>query len=277
MCKPVIKWVGGKRQLLNELIELLPTKYNRYFEPFIGGGALFFSLKHENSFISDYNQELTNLYITIRDNLEDLIEELKKHKNEEEYYYKIRALDRDKKKYKRLSNVKKASRFIYLNKTGFNGLYRVNRAGEHNVPYGRYKNPKWLDEENLRECSKLLSNTEIETGDFEIIKNRVQKGDFVYFDPPYVPLNNTSFTSYTHNGFDSDMQVRLKELCDYIDSIGAYFMLSNSYTDYILDLYKEYDIKTVMANRAVNCKANGRGKIKEVVVINYKVGSNGKK
>ena len=270
MCKPVIKWVGGKRQLINELKSFLPTKYNRYFEPFIGGGALFFSLKHKNSFISDYNPELTNLYITIRDNVEELIKDLKKHKNTEEYYYQIRALDREK-KYKRLSKVKKASRFIYLNKTGFNGLYRVNKAGQHNVPYGKYKNPSWLDEDNLRECSNLLAHTEIQTGDFEIIKEHVKKGDLVYFDPPYVPLNSNSFTSYTHNGFDNDMQIRLKELCDYIDSIGAYFMLSNSYTDYILDLYKDYDIKTVMANRAVNCKATGRGKIKEVVVVNYKV------
>lgn len=276
MCKPVIKWVGGKRQLINELKSFLPEKYNRYFEPFIGGGALFFSLKHQNSFISDYNHELTNLYTIIKDQPNELIQNLKKHKNTEEYYYEMRALDRDEKKYKRLSNIKKASRFIYLNKTGFNGLYRVNQSGQNNVPYGRYKKPVWLDEENLLECSKLLAHTEIQTGDFEIVKEYIQKGDFIYFDPPYVPLNETSFTSYTHNGFDNDMQQRLKNLCDYIDSIGAYFMLSNSYTEYILDLYKDYDIKTVMANRAVNCKATGRGKIKEVVVINYKVGSNGK-
>lgn len=276
MCKPVIKWVGGKRQLINELKSFLPKKYNRYFEPFIGGGALFFSLKHQNAFISDYNYELTNLYSIIKDKPDEIIKDLKKHKNTEEYYYEMRALDRDEKKYKRLSNVKKASRFIYLNKTGFNGLYRVNKSGQHNVPYGKYKNPTWLDEENLLECSKLLAQTEIQTGDFEIIKEHIQKGDLVYFDPPYVPLNENSFTSYTHNGFDSNMQERLKKLCDYIDSIGAYFMLSNSYTEYILDLYKDYDIKTVMANRAVNCKATGRGKIKEVVVLNYKVGSNGK-
>ena len=271
MCKPIIKWVGGKRQLIKELKSFLPLKYNRYFEPFIGGGALFFSSKHKNSFISDYNHELTNLYIVIRDNLEDLIKDLKKHKNTEEYYYEMRALDRDAKKYKRLSNVKKASRFIYLNKTGFNGLYRVNKSGQHNVPYGKYKNPTWLDEDNLRECSEFLSHTEIQTGDFEIIRQHIQKGDLIYLDPPYVPLNDTSFTSYTHNGFDSDMQIRLKELCDYIDGIGAYFMLSNSYTDYIIELYKDYEIKTVMANRAVNCKATGRGKIKEVVVMNYEV------
>ncbi len=271
MCKPVIKWVGGKRQLIKDLTNFLPPKYDRYFEPFIGGGALFFSLKHHNSFISDYNSELTNLYNVIKNNTDELIKDLKKHTNTEEYYYKLRALDREETKYKRLSNIQKASRFIYLNKTGFNGLYRVNQSGQHNVPYGKYKNPNWIDEENLIACSILLEETEIQTGDFEVIKPYIKAGDFVYFDPPYVPLNTTSFTSYTDKGFDTEMQERLKKLCDYINSIGAYFMLSNSYTDYILELYKDYNIKTVMANRAVNCKASGRGKIKEVVIINYQV------
>lgn len=267
--QPFIKWVGGKRQLISELKSFLPPKYNRYFEPFIGGGALFFSLEHKNCFISDYNHELTNLYEIIKEKPNKLIEDLKKHKNTEDYYYKTRALDRDNNVYKKLSKVQRASRFLYLNKTGFNGLYRVNKKGQNNVPYGRYKNPKWIDEDNLKSCSKLLSNTQIETGDFEIIKKHIQKGDLVYFDPPYAPLNENSFTSYTKSGFDVEMQERLKLLCDYIDSIGAYFMLSNSYTDYIRELYKEYEIKTVMANRAINCKATGRGKIKEIVVLNY--------
>ena len=271
VCKPVIKWVGGKRQLVSVLKDLLPKEYNRYFEPFIGGGALFFSLQHPKSFISDYNHELTNLYRVIRDEPEALIEDLKKHHNTEQYYYELRALDRTKELYSQLSDVARASRFIYLNKTGFNGLYRVNRNGEHNVPYGRYKNPNWLDSQNILACSKLLAQTEIQTGDFEIIKEHIQKGDLIYFDPPYVPLNTSSnFTAYTDQGFDDSMQFRLKELCDYIDSIGAYFMLSNSYTEFILDLYKEYDITTVMASRAVNSKASGRGKIREVVVRNYK-------
>jgi DNA adenine methylase len=276
VCKPIIKWVGGKRQLLEKLISFLPKEYDRYFEPFIGGGALFFALKHKNSFISDYNPELTNLYKVIKEKPLELIKDLNKHKNDEEYYYAIRSLDRDIARYAKLTDVQKASRFIYLNKTGYNGLYRVNQKGQNNVPFGRYKNPKWLDEENILACSKLLAHTEIQTGDFEIVKKYVKRGDFVYFDPPYVPLNATSsFTFYTHKGFDNEMQVRLKELCDYLDSIGAYFMLSNSYTEYILELYKAYEIKTVMANRAVNSKASGRGKIKEVVVLNYKVKNDG--
>jgi len=271
MCKPVIKWVGGKRQLLKELKERLPKKYNRYFEPFIGGGALFFDLKPINAFINDSNPELVNLYIVVKDNVEELIQNLNKHKNTDSYYYEIRNLDRDKTIYNQLSNIDKASRFIYLNKTGFNGLYRVNSKGQYNVPYGKYENPKYLDEENLRECSKYLKNAKIENSDFTIIENYIEKEDFVYFDPPYVPLNTTSsFTQYTKEGFDDDMQFRLKELCDYIDKSGAYFMLSNSYTEFVLDLYGEnYKNHIVTANRAINCKANGRGKIKEVIITNY--------
>lgn len=268
--KPFIKWVGGKRQLIGEIKEYMPKKFNNYFEPFIGGGAVFFELKQHNSFINDYNQELTNLYEIIKTKPNELLKDLKKHKNTEEYYYEIRSLDREPTKYKRLSKVKKASRFIYLNKTGFNGLYRVNKKGQNNVPFGRYKDPKFADEENILACSELLQSTTIMNGDFENIKAHIKEGDFVYFDPPYVPLNETSnFTAYTDKGFDDDMQFRLKELCDYIDGIGAYFMLSNSYTDFILDLYDGYTIKTVEANRALNCKASGRGKIKEVIVINY--------
>jgi len=268
--KPVIKWVGGKRQLIHEIKKHMPQQYNRYFEPFIGGAALFFELKQKNSFINDYNPELTNLYEIIKSKPKELIADLKKHKNREEYYYTLRALDRDPQKYKKISKVKKASRFIFLNKTGYNGLYRVNKKGQNNVPYGRYVNPTIFEEENILECSKRLQDTTIMTGDFENIKEHIEEGDFIYFDPPYVPLNATSnFTGYTDKGFDEDMQFRLKELCDYIDAKGAYFLLSNSYTDFILDLYKEYTIITVEANRALNCKANGRGKIKEVLVKNY--------
>lgn len=275
MCKPVIKWVGGKRQLIPKIKEYMPTEYNRYFEPFIGGGAVFFELKQTDSFINDYNPELTNLYEIIKNKPQELIKELSKHLNTEEYYYALRRLDREPAKYKRISKVKKASRFIFLNKTGFNGLYRVNKQGQNNVPYGRYTDPKIFDEDNIMACSRQLQSTTILTGDFENIKEHVEAGDFIYLDPPYVPLNATSnFTGYTDQGFDDDMQFRLKGLCDYIDSIGAYFMLSNSYTDFILDLYGDYTIKTVEANRTLNCKASGRGKVNEVLVMNYEVGEN---
>jgi DNA adenine methylase len=270
MCKPVIKWVGGKRQLLSKIKQYMPNRYNRYFEPFIGGGALFFELKHNNSFINDYNPELTNLYNVIKNNPKALIKDLKTHINTYEYYYSTRSLDRDFITYDDLSSIKKASRFIYLNKTGFNGLYRVNKKGQNNVPYGYYKSPKYFDEDNIISCSKQLQTTTITTGDFYNIKNHIKAGDFIYFDPPYVPLNMTSnFTAYTQKGFDDDMQFRLKELCDYIHRIGAYFMLSNSYTDFILDLYDDYTIKTVEANRVLNCKVDKRGKINEVLIYNY--------
>jgi DNA adenine methylase len=199
MSKPVIKWVGGKRQLMNEIKENMPKQYNKYFEPFIGGGALFFELKHKEAFINDYNNELTNLYEVIKNKPQELIKDLAKHENTAEYYYETREQDR-KASYKRMSKVKKASRFIFLNKTGYNGLYRVNKQGQNNVPYGRYANPKIIDKENILACSETLKHATIMSGDFENIKTHIKKGDFVYFDPPYVPLNATSnFTAYTDN------------------------------------------------------------------------------
>ena len=269
MAKPIVKWVGGKRQLLGALKANLPKKYNRYFEPFIGGGALFFELGPKNAVINDYNEELINLYRVIQQKPHQLIADLKKHINDKEYYYQIRALDRDE-SYDRLSDVERASRFVYLNKTAYNGLWRVNKKGQHNVPFGRYKNPTICDEETILQAHEILKHTTILCGDFEQVKPMIEPGDFVYFDPPYVPLSATAnFTSYTDQGFDEAMQVRLRDFCNYIDSIGAYFLLSNSYTPFVLDLYKEYTVLTVQANRALNCKAEGRGKINEVLVKNY--------
>lgn len=269
MPKPFIKWVGGKRQLIKKIKENMPKSYNSYFEPFIGGGALYFELKPQKAFINDYNSELTNLYSVVKHRPEELIEDLKLHENTAEYYYALRRLDREP-NYKELSEHKRASRFIYLNKTGFNGLYRVNRAGENNVPFGRYKNPDIINQDNILKCSLLLKNTTITTGDFTLIKKHIKKGDFVYFDPPYVPVSPTSrFTAYTKAGFTQGDQYRLKELCDFIDSGGGYFLLSNSYTEFIIELYRDYKITTIEANRAINCKGEGRGKVKEVLIKNY--------
>lgn len=266
---PIVKWVGGKRQLMFELLKNMPKSYNRYFEPFIGGGALFFELQPQNGYISDMNEELINLYSVVRDDVYELIDDLNKHEVSKEYFLKIRNLDRTE-KYNSLSDVKKASRFIYLNRTCFNGMYRVNSQGQFNVPFGNYKNPRIVDAENLMNCSKLLRNTEICCADFSEILNKVQKGDFVYFDPPYVPLNETSsFTSYTKDGFDLDMQFKLREVCDELDSIGVMFMLSNSDTKLVNELYSSYEIKKVFASRAINANGNGRGKITEVLVRNY--------
>lgn len=266
---PIVKWVGGKRQLMFELLKNMPETYNRYFEPFIGGGALFFELQPQNGYISDMNEELINLYTVVRDDVYNLIDDLNKHEISKEYFLKIRNLDRTE-KYNKLSDLQKASRFIYLNRTCFNGMYRVNSQGQFNVPFGDYKNPRIVDAGNLINCSNLLKNTEICCADFSEILNKVQKGDFVYFDPPYVPLNETSsFTSYTKDGFDLDMQFKLKDVCDELDSMGVMFMLSNSDTKLVNELYSNYEIKKVFASRAINANGNGRGKITEVLVRNY--------
>ncbi len=267
---PIVKWVGGKRQLMFELLKNLPKSYNRYFEPFIGGGALFFELQPDNAYISDMNEELINLYSVVRDSVDELIEDLSKHEVSKEYFLEIRNIDRTE-EYSKLSNVERASRFIYLNRTCFNGMYRVNSKGEFNVPFGNYKNPRIIDENNLLNCSELLKRTEIKCADFSEILNKAQRGDFVYFDPPYVPLNETSsFTSYTKDGFDIDMQFKLRDVCDELDSMGVKFMLSNSDTKLVNDLYENYEIKKVFASRQINANADGRGKITEVLVKNYK-------
>ncbi len=266
---PIVKWVGGKRQLMFELLKNMPVSYNRYFEPFIGGGALFFELQPDNAYISDMNEELINLYQVVRDNVDELITDLQKHDISKEYFMEIRNIDRTE-EYKNWSNVKKASRFIYLNRTCFNGMYRVNSKGEFNVPFGHYKNPRILDENNLINCSNLLQKTEIKHADFSKILKKVKKGDFVYFDPPYVPLSETSsFTSYTKDGFDMDMQFKLRDVCDELDSMGVKFLLSNSDTKLVNELYENYNIKKVFASRQINANADGRGKITEVLVRNY--------
>jgi len=266
---PIVKWVGGKRQLMFELLKNMPENYNRYFEPFIGGGALFFELQPDNAYISDMNEELINLYKVVRDNVEELITDLQKHDISKEYFMEIRNIDRTE-EYENWSDVQKASRFIYLNRTCFNGMYRVNSKGEFNVPFGHYKNPRILDENNLINCSNLLQKTEIKHADFSKILKKVKKGDFVYFDPPYVPLSETSsFTSYTKDGFDMDMQFKLRDVCDELDSMGVKFLLSNSDTKLVNELYENYNIKKVFASRQINANADGRGKITEVLVRNY--------
>ena len=266
---PIVKWVGGKRQLMFELIKNMPKSYNRYFEPFIGGGALFFELQPEQAYISDMNEELINLYSVVRDNVYELIKDLSKHEVSKEYFLEIRNIDRTE-QYTELSDVERASRFIYLNRTCFNGMYRVNSQGQFNVPFGHYKNPRIIDENNLLNCSELLKKTEIKCADFSEILTKVKKGDWVYFDPPYVPFNDTSsFTSYTKDGFDINMQFKLRDVCDELDNKGVKFMLSNSDTKLVNELYVNYEIKKVFASRQINANADGRGKITEVLVRNY--------
>ena len=267
--KPFIKWVGGKTQLLPELTSRIPDDFSKYFESFIGGGALFFHLQPEQSTLIDINEELTNAYTIIKYKTDELIADLRKHIYEKDYYYQIRNVDRTE-EYKHWSDVRRASRLIYLNKTCFNGLYRVNSRGEFNTPIGRYKNPKIVDEINLRACSQALRKAEIVNGSFLEVEERVSSNDFVYFDPPYAPLNATSnFTGYSQKGFDSQMQLDLRDLCDRLNNKGVRFMVSNSNAPLILDLYQNYKIEFVYASRAINSKGNKRGKIPEVLVTNY--------
>lgn len=273
LVRPFLKWAGGKRQLLPEIKNYVPKKYNTYYEPFLGGGAILFNLQPKNATINDSNTELINCYEVIRDSLEELIEDLKKHENNESYYYEMRELDRTTTYKDNYDKIKRASRILYLNKTCYNGLFRVNSQGQFNVPFGRYKNPNILDEAVLRAVNKYLNNNKVKVfnTDFEKAVLDAKKGDFVYLDPPYDPVSNTaSFTGYDVNGFDKEEQRRLKSVFDDLTSRGCQALLSNADTDFIIKLYgSRYKIEKISATRAINSNALKRGKITEVLVRNY--------
>lgn len=275
---PIVKWVGGKRQLLNEINKYIPEEYSSYYEPFLGGGAVFLSEQPKKAVVNDYNEELILTYRVIKENVEELIKLLKEHKenNSSEYFYGIRAWDRQE-GYEERSDVEKAARLIYLNKTCFNGLYRVNKAGEFNTPFGRYKNPNIVNADTLRALSEYFNEADItfKSGDFEDAVAYIRKGAFVYFDPPYQPISTTSnYTGYTSGGFDEKDQVRLKELCDDLNRRGVKFLLSNSNVEFIQDLYgsnPDFIIEVVGANRAINSNGKKRGKVEEVLIRNYEI------
>ncbi|MCC6953358.1 MAG: DNA adenine methylase [Deltaproteobacteria bacterium] len=267
--RPFLKWAGGKTGLLEELQKRTPQSYGTYFEPFLGGGAFFFSLLPTNAVLSDIGGELVNCFLTVRNNVEELITELQTHKHTKKHFYNLRQLDR-RADYWLRTPVEKASRFIFLNKTCFNGLYRVNSRGEFNVPFGSYKNPKIFDADNLRACSRALNRAQISKRSFEAVLDNATSGDFVYFDPPYVPLNETSnFTSYAEDGFSLERQAKLADVCAELDRKGVKFMLSNSHTEFVLEAYRKFRVDTVYASRAINSVAANRGKVAEVVVTNY--------
>lgn len=269
--QPFLKWAGGKRQLLRDINKYIPQKITTYYEPFLGGGAVLFHLQPKKAVVNDFNKELINVYIVIRDNVEELIEDLKKHKNKPEYFYAIRQLDRSP-GYDEISNTERASRIIYLNKTCYNGLFRVNKNGEFNAPFGRYKNPNIVNDIVLRAVSKYLNtnNIRILNTDFQEALKGARKGAFVYFDPPYYPISDSSnFTGYTLDGFDKKDHIRLRNLCDNLNEREIKFLLSNSSSPFILDLYKHYKIEFVKANRNINSNAAKRGEINEILVRNY--------
>lgn len=273
LVSPFLKWVGGKRQIMPSIVNLLPKniKELNYIEPFIGGGAVLFHLQPKNAIINDFNEELINVYQVIKDNLLDLIEDLKKHENNAEYFYQIRSLDRTD-EFNNLTSVERASRVIFLNKTCFNGLYRVNNAGEFNAPFGRYKNPNIINEPTLKAVSKYLNSNNIilRTGDYADVLNNVQNNSFVYLDPPYHPLSvSSNFTGYVQGGWANEDQIRLREMCDLLNDRGIRFLLSNSSAPFILEEYKGYNISIVKANRNVNSNGSGRGEVDEVLIRNY--------
>lgn len=270
---PFLKWVGGKRQIMPSIVEHLPEniKDYKYIEPFIGGGAVLFNLQPKNAIINDYNEELINVYQVIKNNLDELIADLKKHKNEAEYFYSIRSLDRNG-EFKKLTAIQRASRVIFLNKTCFNGLYRVNSAGEFNSPFGRYKNPNIVNEPTLKAVNKFLNsnNIDIKSGDYSEILKQVDKKCFVYLDPPYHPISESSnFTGYIQGGWNIYDQIDLKTACDELHKKGVKFLLSNSSAEFIRDLYKDYKITIVKANRAINSNGADRGEVDEVLIRNY--------
>lgn len=274
LLSPILKWVGGKRQLLSEIIPLIDESCDNYVEPFIGGGAVLFRLQPKKAIINDYNTELINVYRTVRDDLDGLVALLKEHEkyNSSDYYYEVRALDRTP-DFDKMSNSEKAARIIYLNKTCYNGLYRVNSLGQFNSPYGKYKNPNIVNEVVLRAISKYLNGNEISirSGDYKDVLNDIEKNSFVYLDPPYMPISSSSsFTGYTEGGFGYDKQVELKEECDKLNSKGVHFLQSNSDCEEIRELYKAYRIKVVKAKRAINSDAKKRGQINEVLIYNAK-------
>lgn len=271
---PVVKWVGGKRQLLEVITPLLPKRITSYCEPFLGGGAVLFSVQPKKAIVNDLNKELITTYEVIRDDVESLIVSLKKHENTPEYFYALRDLDRNKEFYMDMDKIEKASRLLYLNKTCFNGLFRVNSSGEFNSPFGYYKNPNIVNDSVLRAVNKYFNANKIEfySEDFSETLQRVSKGSFVYLDPPYDPVSDTAnFTGYNKGGFDRSEQIRLKECCDELTSRGIKFMLSNSATSFIKELYKDYNITIVQAKRAINADAGKRGAVEEVLIRNYGV------
>jgi len=267
---PILKWAGGKRSLIPHILSLFPADYkNRvYHEPFVGGGAVFFKIRPRFGSINDVNSRLVNFYRVVRDQPEELVSQARCYTYDERSYYFLR----DRFNQSDLSDVECAALLLYLNKTAFNGLYRVNSKGEFNVPFGRYKNPTIVPEKRIRAASKILKKVEIFNEDFSYILDYAKKGDVCYLDPPYQPVSETAnFTSYSSERFDLNEQRRLRDLCIELDECDALFVLSNSYAEPILDLYEKigrFRVIIIQAKRVISSKASTRGPINEILVTN---------
>lgn len=272
---PIIKWAGGKRQLLPEIRSRVPREYGVYHEPFLGGGAVLLDLRPAVAQANDVNEGIINLLRVVRDDVDGLIAALETHaeRNSSEYFYEVRAWDRERESFDLLSDVERAARMLYLNKTCFNGLHRVNSRGEFNVPFGRYRNPNIVNEKGLRAVHGYLANNDVKltVGGFAEACGRAEEGDFVYLDPPYDVISETSnFTGYARGGFGRAEQLALHEECRKLDENGVKFLLSNSATPFIRELYgDEFEVDIVHASRAINSRADKRGPVEEVLVRNY--------
>ena len=270
--RPFLKWAGGKKQMLKQYNLFFPKEFKNYIEPFVGAGAVFFHFldmdylaSNKHILLIDTNDELINCYQVIQEDSDRLISVLSslKYSNDKDVFYKIRSENPE-------DRFERAARTIYLNRTCFNGLYRVNSKGEFNVPFGKYKNPQICDSENLSAIHLALRGINIVCDDFAKCLDFAGENDFIYFDPPYQPLSKTSnFTSYTKNSFNEEQQFRLSRVFEKLDHKGCKIMMSNSDTALIRELYDKFRIEVVYASRAISCKAEGRGKINELVIMNY--------
>lgn len=278
LLQPFLKWAGGKRQLVSQIREFIPRKFDLYFEPFVGAGAILFDLQPRTALINDVNEELINCYRVIKRDPTRLLAHAREHRNTKSYFYNLRSLDRAT-SFNELSPIERASRIIFLNKTCYNGLFRVNSQGQFNVPFGNYSKPVIVDEVVIRAVSRYLNEAEVEISndDFADALSGAGRGDFVYLDPPYDPLSDTaSFTGYNLSSFGRDEQRRLREVCDDLSRRKCKVLLSNSDTEFIRDLYgdsKRYTIVGVSATRNINSVGTARGKISELLIFNnYDVG-----
>lgn len=268
VAKPVLKWAGGKTQMLGELIPRVPKSYGKYIEPFFGGGALFFSLKPDHAIIADSNPELINMYLQVANNVDDVIEHLQKYKNTSEMFYEVRSLN-----WETLPKAQAAARTIYLNKTCFNGLYRVNRNGQFNTPFGKYKNPKICDIDTLRLASEALRKAEIICGDYILVlEHYAQPGDFVFLDPPYLPVSpNSDFKRYTKEQFYEDDHVELAKMIGTLHERGCYVILTNSNHPLVHQLYEQYKIEVIQTKRHISCHGDTRKGEDVIVTIPPKI------
>ncbi len=276
--RPFLKWAGGKSQLLPELSRRIPAHFGRYHEPFVGGGALFFylwnnGLLRQGALLSDLNAELIDCYIAVRDEVDELIEllyRLRPYATDREFFYEIRSWDR-RPDFAHRPRVERAARTIFLNRTCYNGLYRLNNKGQFNAPFGYYKNPLIVDSDNLREVSRALHNVDLRVADFATVLDTAQPGDFIYFDPPYVPVSSTaSFTSYTRRGFDETEQRRLAQVFHQLAARNCFVMLSNSSTALARQLYASAcQVDVVLASRKINCNGSRRGMVEELIACSF--------